>query len=75
MTDGWKGITLGLPQSYLDLETAAPGMGAGIWLGDYVCPLLAPLALRARPLSAPVKGALGVGVVALVALGRRYLIH
>ncbi|MBW3634278.1 MAG: hypothetical protein KY456_14750, partial [Chloroflexi bacterium] len=75
MTDGWKGIRRGLPQSYLDLEMAAPGMGAGIWLGYQLRPLLAPVTLRAEPL--PPLGqamlALGVaaaGIVAVLAIER-----
>ncbi len=62
MTDGWKGIRRGLPQSFADLETAAPGMASGIWLGYRLRPLLAPLTLRARPLPAPVRIALVAGV-------------
>jgi hypothetical protein len=61
MTDGWKGIRRGLPQSYVDLETAAPGMGSGTWLGYQMRPALAPLTLRSEPLPAPVKLALAAG--------------
>lgn len=63
MTDGWKGIRRGLPQSYIDLETAAPGMGSGIWLGYQARPVLAPLTLRAKPLSANERGLLTLGAV------------
>ncbi len=58
MTDGWRGIRRGLPQSFTDLEAAAPGMGTGLWLGHKARPLLAPLTLRARPLPLAVRLAL-----------------
>ncbi len=64
MTDGWKGIRRGLPQSYIDLETAAPGMASGIWLGYQLRPLLAPVTLRSEPLSPAVRGALTLSAVA-----------
>ena len=67
LTDGWKGIRRGLPQSFLDLETAAPGMASGIWLGYRLRPVLAPLTLRARPLPTVVGAALVAGVGAVVA--------
>jgi hypothetical protein len=60
LTDGWRGLRRGLPQSYVDIETAAPGMGFGIWLGYQIRPLLAPLTLRARPLPKALK----IGIVA-----------
>jgi len=76
MTDGWKGIRRGLPQSFTDLETAAPGMASGIWLGYQLRPLLAPLTLRTTPLPAPARRALTLALVsgvggALVAGARR----
>lgn len=50
ITDGWKGLSRALPQSYDDLERAAPGSAAAIKLGHALRPLLAPVALRAtRP--------------------------
>lgn len=74
MTDGWRGIRRGLPQSYIDLATAAPGMPTGIWLGYKIRPVLAPLTLRDKPLPPAAKFALAAGAFALVALalqGRR----
>ena len=71
ITDGWRGIRLGLPQSYVDLETAAPGMGSGIWLGYQARPALAPLTLRAEPLSPTGRGALILGAVAAGVLAVR----
>ena len=63
MTDGWKGIRRGLPQSFIDLETASPGMGMGIWLGYQLRPVLAPLSLRAKPLSSQTQAAIGAGLI------------
>ena len=66
LTNGWKGLRRGTPQSYLDIETAAPGMGSGIWLGYHMRPLLAPIALRAQPLPVSAKIAIGIGAAAVV---------
>ncbi|MDQ4076426.1 MAG: hypothetical protein M3220_09295, partial [Chloroflexota bacterium] len=63
MTDGWRGLRRGLPQSFIDIETAAPLMGSSIWLGYQMRALLAPLTLRARPLPTPVKAGLALGAV------------
>lgn len=52
LTDGWRGIRRGLPQSFWDLERAAPGSAVGPWLGYQLRPVLAPLTLRGRPLPA-----------------------
>ncbi len=66
VTDGWRAIERGLPQSFTDLLVAAPGSPALLWVGDKLRPVLAPWSLRARPLSPVVK--LGVGLAAF-ALG------
>jgi hypothetical protein len=66
-TDGWRGIQRGLPQSLLDLETSAPGMGVMLWIGDKLRPLLAPFALRSRPLPASTWLAIWGGVGAVIA--------
>jgi hypothetical protein len=68
LTDGWRGLRRGLPQSELDLETAVPGSGAAIWAGYRLRPLLAPLTLRAEPLSPP-PAARWLGLAASAALG------
>jgi len=73
MTDGWKGLRRGLPQSLIDIETAAPTMGISTWLGYQLRPLTAPLTLRAKPLPASAKIGLGVGAAALVFLGAKAL--
>lgn len=71
LTDGWKGLRRGLPQSYIDLELAAPGMATMTWLGYQLRPLLAPVTLRATPLPTPAKVAIALGAVALLALALR----
>lgn len=73
MTDGWKGIRRGLPQSYTDLETAAPGMGSGIWLGYQLRPVLAPLTLRSEPLPPAGRAGVTLGAVAAAILVIRAL--
>ena len=65
---GWRGIRRGLPQSYIDLELAAPGMSAGLWLGYQTRPLLEPLVIRAKPLPASIRVALLAGL-AVLAIG------
>ncbi len=75
MTDGWKGLRRGLPQSFTELELSAPGMASSTWLGYQLRPLLAPLTLRAKPLPAPVKVGLAIGAGALFALAARRLWH
>ncbi len=67
LTDGWRGLRRGLPQSYTDLMTASPGMASMLWLSYQVRPLLAPFTLRAEPLPAPVKLGLAVGAGLLLA--------
>jgi hypothetical protein len=71
LVDGWIGIRHGLPQSELDLELAAPGLGLSLWLGDKLRPLVAPLILRAKPLPTVVKLALYITGVALVVAALR----
>jgi hypothetical protein len=69
MTEGWRGLQRGLPQSFTDLETAAPGTASLTWLGYQLRPLLAPLTLRATPLPIPVRLALLASVATAVGLG------
>lgn len=66
MTEGWKGLRRGLPQSLVDLELAAPGTGAGTWLGYQLRPLLAPLTLRAGADSGLARIGLALGAATLV---------
>ena len=64
LTNGWKGLRKGLPQSFLDLESAAPTSGMMTWLGYQVRGLLAPLTLRAEPLPPTVKLGLALAAAA-----------
>lgn len=73
MADGWKGIRLGLPQSFIDMSTAMPGSSTSIWLGDKLRPVLAPVALRAKPLPPLAKAGLAVGGAVAVVAGIRWL--
>lgn len=68
LTDGWKGLRRGLPQSFIELELASPGVASGTWVGYQMRSVLAPLTLRAKPLPIAVKVGLAVGVGALFAL-------
>ncbi|MDP8908885.1 MAG: hypothetical protein M3N47_07150 [Chloroflexota bacterium] len=67
IVDGWRGIRLGLPRSFLELELAAPGSASLIWLGSRLRPMLAPVVLRAERL-APRRRAALVGTAAALAL-------
>ena len=73
MTDGWKGLRRGWPQSFIELETSMPGMASGPWLGYQLRPLLAPLTLRSKPLPPSAKLGLMAGAAALLFLGVRSL--
>ncbi|MDP8900892.1 MAG: hypothetical protein M3N33_07055 [Actinomycetota bacterium] len=46
-------------------------MGSGVWLGHQLRPALAPLTLRAEPLSSTGHGAVTLGAVAVVILAVR----
>ncbi|HSF34406.1 MAG TPA: hypothetical protein VLK82_28600 [Candidatus Tectomicrobia bacterium] len=71
ITDGWRALRRGLPQSFIDLESSAPMLASGTWVGHRLRPLLAPLAIRTKPLPGPVRFGFGVGVVLCVAGIRR----
>jgi len=66
---GWRAIQRGLPNSFLDLETAAPGSATFTWLVSRLRPLLAPLALRAKPLSPAARRSLTLGAAAVALIG------
>lgn len=75
ITDGWPAIRRGLPQSFIELETAGPGMASSVWLGYQIRDVLAPIARRATPLPIRQRIALGAAAIALglgaAALARR----
>ncbi len=66
-TFGWPALRRGLPDSYIDLETACPGLATTAWLGYRLRALLAPLASRSRPLPSPLRVAL-TATAAILAL-------
>lgn len=69
MTAGWRAIQRGLPQSYIDLETAAPTMATSLWLGNRFRKLLAPVTQREKPLPGSAKLALSaMGIAAAGAI-------
>ncbi|MEJ7624090.1 MAG: hypothetical protein WKF34_08845 [Pyrinomonadaceae bacterium] len=72
MVDGWPGLKRGLPRSFLELELSAPGMGSMTWLLHQFRPVLAPIALRAKPLPVTAKLGLAAGAGLLVGLAALY---
>lgn len=68
MTNGWRGLRRGFPQSWIEMDLAMPGSGTSIWMAHQLRPLLAPIALRGKPLPVSAKIALAVGAGALIAL-------
>jgi hypothetical protein len=73
MTDGWRALRRGLPQSFVDLEMAAPGVASSTWLGYQLRPLAAPLTLRCEPLPVSARIGLAAGVLGLLLFGARRL--
>lgn len=72
-TEGWRALERGRPQSTDDLSRALPGSVALLLVGRSVRPVLAPLALRARPLPGSTQALLlGVGAGALLSLRCRF---
>lgn len=69
LSEGWRGLRRGLPDSIADLEKMSPGAGAIMRLGYRLGPALRPLSQRAAPVPAWAKWALVAGAVLL--LGRR----
>lgn len=61
-TFGWPALRRGLPDSYIDLETACPGLATTAWLGYRLRALLARLASRSRPLPSLLRLALTLTV-------------
>lgn len=65
MTDGWPALRRGLPQSFVELETAAPGGASSVWLGWQLRGILRPLARRGTPLPLGQRLAIGAAAVAV----------
>lgn len=75
ITTGWRGLQRGLPQSYLDMETASPGAATMVGVGYLLSPVLAPFTQRAKPLPLSVKVGLTLGAAGLAFLGARRLLR
>jgi hypothetical protein len=58
---GWRATERGRPESVTDMLKTVPPAVPLMWLGSRLRPLLAPVALRDRPLPLPVKFALAAG--------------
>ena len=71
ITNGWPALRRGLPQSYIDLELAAPGSATSVWLGYQLKPLLAPIALRAKPVPRAARAALAIGALGVLLAAAR----
>jgi hypothetical protein len=71
LTDGWRGLRRGLPQSFWDLETAAPGTASGPWLGYQFRSLLGPVALVAEPWPASTRWGVALAAAGLCAAAAR----
>ncbi|MBW3574382.1 MAG: hypothetical protein KY450_05870 [Actinobacteria bacterium] len=69
--EGWRALERGRPQSTDDLSQALPGSVGLLLVGRALRPLLAPCALRARPLPSRTRAAL-LGVVAIALLSLPY---
>jgi len=61
---GWPALQRGAPQSIIDLETALPTAALLPWLGQWLRPVLRPIALRDTPLPWSARAALAGVVVA-----------
>jgi hypothetical protein len=61
---GWPALRRGLPQSAVDLETAAPGASLLPFLGYQARGFLSPLALRDTPLPRAARIGLSLAVIA-----------
>lgn len=74
LTNGWRALRRGVPQSVLDLETAVPGLAISTWLGYQVRGLLKPFGTRITPLPAAIRGAFALlGTLGAAGLVRRSL--
>lgn len=75
LVHGWRGIRRGLPQSYIELELAAPGAGLLIWLGYQLRGLLEPWIIRAKPLPTSARAVIWGAFAALAFIAIRRALH
>jgi hypothetical protein len=66
LTEGWRAVERGLPQSAAELRSAAPGVVTLLRLGRHARRLIGPFTLRAEPLPTPQMPALAVPAVFLL---------
>jgi hypothetical protein len=66
---GWPGVKRGGVRAIAEYELAAPGSATVTFLGYLARPLLAPIALRSRPVPRSVKLGLVSGLAAAAAAG------
>lgn len=72
LLDGWPAIRRGLPQSYVDLETAVPGSGTALLVGHALKPIVRRRPKTERPTVGPVPVsplAIAVGTVVGAGIG------
>jgi hypothetical protein len=72
---GWTGPSRGGKTAINDLVKGAPPLAANLWLGQFMRPLLAPIAGRSRPLPPEAKFGLAVAAIGLAALAISMLKH
>ncbi|WP_181295051.1 peroxiredoxin [Pseudomonas sp. Q2-TVG4-2] len=70
---GWGGPSRGGKIAINDLVKGAPPLAANLWLGQFMRPMLAPIAERSRPLPPAAKLGLALAAVGLAALAIRML--
>lgn len=68
LAGGWRGPRRARPGRAIDLVTAAPVLAVALSIGRLLRPVLAPLALRARPLPTSARVALALGGTGLALL-------
>jgi hypothetical protein len=68
LLDGWPAIRRGLPQSYIDLETAMPGSGTALLVGHTLKPVIRRRAKPGKARVSPVAVAVGTVVGAAIGL-------
>lgn len=65
LVGGWRALRRARPRPVRDLVATAPGLALALGAGRLLRPVLAPLALRARPLPRSARVALGAAGVGL----------
>lgn len=71
VTDGWRAIQRGAPQSARELNRLLPGSSAVLRMGRRLRWLLAPITLRSAPIPRSVSVTIALGLVTILGLYRR----